>query len=296
MRIGTSSNGFDLFSRCAQAKTRETSFTGTAMNESISKTVDLDGKRIIYRLVRSKRARKLRIKVGLNGVEVIQPSRSNLRQVQDFLKLHEKWITSQLDRIERFRSLRKPVLTGKGEILYRGVNTKVDVEQTSNAEHAKVVCRNGCLTVICGRHSAATPSRILENWLREQARKEIHYCVSALTPKIGQSPRKIYIKDQKTKWGSCSSLQNLSFNWRLIMAPDFVLQYLVAHEVVHLKIMNHSGLFRETVKSLCPGYEKASQWLSDHHDTLMIDLDEVCRPDENEIKLQDLLQEQFEFF
>jgi predicted metal-dependent hydrolase len=256
----------------------------------------VNGKRIAYRLVRSKRARKLRIKVGMNGVELIQPPRRNLQQVQDFLKLHEKWITHQLDKAERLRSTRAPLLTGKGEILYRGINTKVRFEEDSTADHAKVSLKNGILTVIPGQQSAISPSKILENCLREQARKEIHRHVSVLNPKIGQSPRKIYVKDQKTKWGSCSSLQNLSFSWRLIMAPDFVLQYLVTHEVVHLKIMNHSRLFWQTVENLCPEYEKASQWLSDHHDTLMINLDEVFVPDQKDGELQHFVQGQFGFF
>jgi predicted metal-dependent hydrolase len=266
------------------------------MNESISKSVDLDGKRIIYRLVRSKRARKLRIKVGMNGVEVIQPPRRTLQQVQDFLKFHEKWITNQLDRVERLRSTRTPLLTGKGEILYRGINTKVRVQNDSNSDHAKVILRNGSLIVNRGPLSATEPVKILENWLREQASKEICCRISVLIPKIGQSPRKIYVKDQKTKWGSCSSLQNLSFSWRLIMAPDFVLHYLVTHEVVHLIIMNHSKLFWQTVKSLCPDYKRASQWLSDHHDTLMINLDKVFEPEQKDGELQHFVQGQFEFF
>jgi predicted metal-dependent hydrolase len=265
------------------------------MDESISKTIKLGGTAITYRLVRSKRARKLRIKIGMNGVEVVQPLRRNLQQVQDFIKSNEGWITNQLDRIERLRSTRKPLLSERGEILYRGINTKVSIEGNSDADHANVIFQNGTLTVTRVRQSTVSPSIILENWLREQAAKEIRSHVNALSGQIGQSPRKIYIKDQKTKWGSCSSLKNLSFSWRLIMAPPFVLEYLVAHEVVHLKIMNHSKLFWGTVKSLCPEYKKASRWLSDHHDSLMIDLDQVCVPIQKETDAQAFIQEQLEF-
>jgi predicted metal-dependent hydrolase len=66
---------------------------------------------------------------------------------------------------------------------------------------------------------------------------------------------------QRTKWGNCSALGNLSFNWRLIMAPDFVLRYLVTHETVHLAIPDHSQRFWLTVQSLCPETERARQWL-----------------------------------
>ena len=81
---------------------------------------------------------------------------------------------------------------------------------------------------------------------------------------------------QRTKWGNCSALQNLSFNWRLIMAPAFVLRYLVTHEAVHLAIPDHSQKFWLTVRSLCPESERARQWLCASGHRLLVDLNEVC--------------------
>jgi hypothetical protein len=77
---------------------------------------------------------------------------------------------------------------------------------------------------------------------------------------------------QRTKWGNCSARGNLSFNWRLIMAPDFVLRYLVTHEAVHLAIPDHSARFWLTVQSLCPESEKARQWLAARGHELTLDL------------------------
>ena len=84
---------------------------------------------------------------------------------------------------------------------------------------------------------------------------------------------------QRTKWGNCSARRNLSFNWRLILAPDFVLRYLVTHEVVHLAIPDHSAKFWLTVQSLCPETEKAKQWLSTHYAQLTVDLAHVLETD-----------------
>ncbi len=81
--------------------------------------------------------------------------------------------------------------------------------------------------------------------------------------------------DQQTKWGNCSSLGNLSFNWRIIMAPDSVLGYLVAHEVVHLAVPDHSHKFWLTLQSLCPNAERARQWLSANSHRLLVPLPEV---------------------
>jgi hypothetical protein len=78
------------------------------------------------------------------------------------------------------------------------------------------------------------------------------------------TPGKLYIMDQRTKWGNCSALGNLSFNWRLIMAPPSVLRYLVTHEAVHLAIPDHSRRFWLTVRGLCADEENARRWLSRH--------------------------------
>ncbi len=77
---------------------------------------------------------------------------------------------------------------------------------------------------------------------------------------------------QRTKWGNCSARRNLSFNWRLILAPDFVLRYLVTHEAVHLAVPDHSAKFWLTVQSLCRETEKAKQWLCAHQAQLQVDL------------------------
>jgi hypothetical protein len=82
--------------------------------------------------------------------------------------------------------------------------------------------------------------------------------------------------DQRTKWGNCSGQKNLSFNWRLILAPDFVLRYLVTHEAVHLAVPDHSAKFWLTVQSLCPETERAKQWLCANHRELIAGLEQVA--------------------
>lgn len=81
---------------------------------------------------------------------------------------------------------------------------------------------------------------------------------------------------QRTKWGNCSSRRNLSFNWRLILAPDYVLRYLVTHEAVHLAIRDHSAKFWLTLQSLCRETERARQWLVANAQELTVDLSAVC--------------------
>jgi predicted metal-dependent hydrolase len=112
-----------------------------------------------------------------------------------------------------------------------------------------------------GWAASVTPAQTLENWLRRQARALITPLVATFAAKLDVAPGRLYIMDQRTKWGNCSGLQNLSFNWRIVMAPDDVLRYLVAHESVHLTVPDHSRKFWLTVQSICPESERARQWL-----------------------------------
>ena len=85
---------------------------------------------------------------------------------------------------------------------------------------------------------------------------------------MGVSYGRISIREQKTRWGSCSSKGNLNFNWRLIFAPEAVLDYVVVHELAHRKEMNHSPAFYTVVESVLPDYQKARKWLKDNGQTL----------------------------
>jgi hypothetical protein len=223
---------------------KRTKGTEGMIQESSRQKIDLDGWKMNYRLVQSKSARKLRVRVGIDGVEVLQPEGTNFPEVEKFLKSSSDWIMNQLERIERLRLVRKPVLKKGGAILFRGVMTPVRVEVKARRKGMnKVIFEDGELKIILGMQSNTSAADSLENWLRKKAKEEIRKQIDVLTAKLGKYPHKIYVMGQKTKWGNCSALQNLSFNWRLIMAPDFVLRYLVTHEVVHLEVPDHSKRF-----------------------------------------------------
>ena len=240
-------------------------------------TIFLDGQKIEYRLRSSKTAQKLRVRIGINGVEVVQPIERNTQDLHTFLEINRKWILDQLERVEQLRSIRKPGNISKGEILFRGTFTPILIDNLARRKTTnKVVLSNNTITVVRGLSSNTPPAVTLENWLRLQAKQAITGHLSLLTQKLGTCPNKIYIMEQKTKWGNCSALQNLSFNWRLIMAPDFVLHYIVAHEVVHLEVPDHSKRFWLTVQSLCPKMDRAKQWLAANSEQLKVNLSQIC--------------------
>lgn len=103
--------------------------------------------------------------------------------------------------------------------------------------------------------------RRVREWLKEKAREEITALAKKDAALIGKKIKKITVRDTSSRWGSCSHDGSLSFSWRLILAPDYVLKYLVSHEVAHLAELNHSPAFWAIVKELCPEYDQARRWL-----------------------------------
>ena len=243
------------------------------MKAATQHQIRLGGRRIDYRVVRSTAARKLRVRVGPNGVEVVQPAARSSEDVFTFLDRNEAWILDQLQRAERLRSVRRPAQHRAGEILFRGEPTRLRIETTDSQVRGNPVRHvNGEIVIRRGSGSSTPVPKSLENWLRKQARAEIERQLVLITMRLHQQPRRVYVMGQRTKWGNCSAERNLSFNWRLILAPVFVLRYIVTHETVHLMIPDHSAKFWLTVQSLFPESERAKQWLSANGHKLRFDL------------------------
>ncbi len=245
------------------------------MKPSTPASIALLGRTVDYRLVRSKAARRLRVRVGPNGVEVIRPASRKPEEVADFLQTHSAWIAGQLDRVSRLRGIRRPGKRSGAEILLRGQPTGVLVERRKGwLAPNRVTLRSGNLVIIRG--ASATPASVsLENWLRREAKVAIQRHLAAVGQRLKRVPHKLYVMDQRTKWGNCSAKGNLSFNWRLILAPEFVLRYLVTHETVHLAVPDHSHRFWLIVQGLCPEMERAKQWLSANTENLLVDLQTI---------------------
>jgi predicted metal-dependent hydrolase len=240
--------------------------------------IQLGGRRVDYRIVRSPAARKLRIRVGPSGVEVVQPSSRNSKDIAPFLKRNAAWVYDQLRRVDRLRRMRRPQRAETGEILFRGEATRVRLMTARTGSRGNAVSFVDVAIVVERGHNSKTPAaRSLENWLRKQARMDIAIHLAEVIARLRQKPGRVYVMGQRTKWGNCSSRRNLSFNWRLILAPSFVLRYVVTHEAVHLAVPDHSAKFWLTVRSLCQETEKAKQWLRAHHAQLVVDLRGVVR-------------------
>jgi predicted metal-dependent hydrolase len=222
----------------------------------------VDGKEVEWQLVRSPTAKKLRIKVGPDGVKVVLPEGRDSREAAAFVADNRDWVAEQLERTRKLLAVCRSEKRTDGRIAFRGSEVAVRVVRSDEWRAPnKVVLDDGAITITCAPDSKTPVERSLENWLRKQARERIAQYVAETRTRVKHKPNRIYVMGQRTKWGNCSGLGNLSFNWRLIMAPDSVLRYIVTHEMVHLAVPDHSRKFWLTLQSLCPDAERARQWL-----------------------------------
>lgn len=240
------------------------------MKSATQQRIVLCGTPVDYDVIVSRTARRSRVRVSPNGVEVFRPVDTSDDDVSAFLCRNAYWLLGQIERVSGLRAARRP-LRQRGEILYRGEPTPVRIELVeTRARGNRVEWREGEIVLRRGPETLTPAARGLENWLRGQARSAITGHLTVVTARLGQEPGRVYVMGQRTKWGNCSGRRNLSFNWRIILAPSFVLRYLVTHEAAHLVVPDHSAKFWLTVQSLCPDSERARQWLSRHHASLTV--------------------------
>ena len=119
-------------------------------------------------------------------------------------------------------------------------------------------------SLLCVAGQAPHIDRRIADFLRREARRDLEIASMRFAHELGRAVNRVAVRDQSSRWGSCSTTGVLSFSWRLILAPSDVLEYLAAHEVAHLIEMNHSAKFWRLVQRLCPGHERARAWLDAH--------------------------------
>lgn len=242
-----------------------------ARQPSSQNRVQLNGQWVEYRLRPSRTARRMRVRVGPGGVEVVQPTGRPADEATVFLLANADWVLAQLERVRRLAAVYHPVLSPPGSVLYQGRPTLVRIESRPGWQGPNRVQYNPetGLVVVRSPQARVSAASTIEAWLRRQARQAIEHHLIEVLPLVRREATSVAIRGQRTRWGSCSSRGALSFNWRLVQAPEFVLRYLVVHEAVHLVVPDHSARFWLTVQSLCPETERARQWLSSHSTELM---------------------------
>jgi predicted metal-dependent hydrolase len=224
-----------------------------------------------YTVRRSDRARRVRIQVTSEGVEVVVPRRQSLAEVEPFVESKRAWIERTLLRMRTAEAARpRPLLEDGGEVAYLGELLRLRVRVEPSRSRAHVARRGDELAVAVGEPGEEAVRSALERWYRTQARSEVGRRLDAAVARAGTSYSGLQIRGQRSRWASCSSKGAMSFNWRLLLAPPEILDYVVEHEVAHLDVHDHSPRFWSLLASRRPGYEAEERWLRANGHTLRL--------------------------
>ena len=212
-----------------------------------------------YRIRRSPRARRVRVTVDPHGsVTVTLPRRAPERAAADAVQELAPWIARRRRLLARAaEELARPA----GTVPYLGASLTLQPQSGRERVH-----RRGDVLLV----PSGDPRRALERFYRRAARADIGARLDAATARAGTSHRGLTIRGQRTRWASCSSEGAMSFNWRLLLAPPEILDYVVEHEVCHLEVMDHSPRFWALLESRVPEWRERAAWLRRYGSTLVL--------------------------
>jgi hypothetical protein len=225
-----------------------------------SAELTLAGRVIRYTLRHSPRARWVSGWIRPEtGLVVTVPSRATPRQAEAFLLKHQRWVVRHVDRwAKRCAALPRPWPYGTS-LLYRGEGHEVVVRQARPGGVDRAAERR--LLVRAPSAGVAGARRVLQRWLTREASRALEDRVQTLGAAMGLRAKRIYVRNLRRRWGSCWPGGSLSFNYRLIMAPPRILDYVVVHELAHLREPNHSPRFWALVAGQYPAHPEARAWL-----------------------------------
>jgi predicted metal-dependent hydrolase len=219
-----------------------------------------DGAVHLVRLRRHRHARRYTLRVVAVTREAVLtiPSRGSFREACEFAEKHGAWIATRLGRLPQaapFRHGTKLPLRGMPYTITHRRGERGTVWLDAGRDGERLLCVAG--------HSEHVARRVTD-YLKREAKRDLEKAAERYAERLGVTVRRIAVRDQASRWGSCSTNGALSFSWRLILAPRFVLDYLAAHEVAHLLEMNHSPRFWRLLGRICPDMARAKAWLDLH--------------------------------
>lgn len=225
----------------------------------------IDGTPVRVDLVPRANARRyvLRVDPAARAVRMTVPPQGTLREARVFAERQANWIRTRLDRLP------EKIVFGDGAIIpFKGQPHMIEhlpgargTVWIGQGDPAPLLEEDGLPRIIVAGRLLHLPRR-LRDWLTKQARAEMTRRSRRYARLLGVSFSRVSIRDQKSRWGACSASGTITFSWRLVMAPPFVMDYLAAHEVVHIREMNHSARFWKLLREVCPDTDRAEAWLN----------------------------------
>jgi predicted metal-dependent hydrolase len=214
----------------------------------------------LVRLRRHRQARRYTLRIDASSREVVltMPPRGSVSEAREFAQKHGGWIAARLKRLPEAA----PFAHGS-DVPLRGVSHRIVHRRGERGTvwTEKSSCGD---RLLCVAGEPAHLNRRINDFLKREAVRDLEAASRRYACELGVAVKRISVRDQSSRWGSCSNTGVVSFSWRLVLAPSFVLDYLAAHEVCHLVELNHSPRFWRLVKRLYPHFERAKTWLDVH--------------------------------
>ena len=207
-------------------------------------------------LRRNSNSRRITLRISaLDGkITVTGPNYIDFKEFKSFAESKKTWLKSKR------KSFEPPILVSEGiKIPIGGIDTKISFGEFQMQKKV------GSILYICQQKPVSTQ---VKKYLKEICRVQVDNMCKRFAERLGAQFRKITLRDTRSRWGSCSNDANLMFSWRLVMAPENVLAYVAAHEIAHLKYMNHSNEFWQTVEYLFGPYKNERTWLKQNGSSL----------------------------
>jgi predicted metal-dependent hydrolase len=230
-----------------------------------------------YSVRRSTRARRARVTINDAGETiVVLPDRAPGRAAAELVTRHTGWIERHVGRIQELKRVlaQRPAFGDGRRVMLSGIAHPVRLERSgSMATRVRIVSAPPSIVISLAPGDGRRPAVILEASLRRLARSVILERVYERGAEMGLTPRGVAIRDQRTRWGSASARGTLSFNWRLVLCPPDMLDYVVVHELAHLRVRGHPPRFWALVARHFPDHAAARRWLRQHHADLRHALD-----------------------
>lgn len=240
------------------------------------KETEIEGQKVYHRVKKSRQATRVRIKYRQGLFTLVVPENIDINS-EEVLKQNSDWI---LRKIEDFREIEE-------EIPFRNyqageVYSVLGEEKVVKVETSRSNSVNEDIVLASHLVDRTGIKDQLEKALRNFVRSAIEEKVDSFSDRISGEHNRVYIRDQKTRWGSCSGQDNLNFNWRLVFGPEKVLEYVVVHEMVHLEHRDHSEKFWRRVEEILPNYSESREWLNENSHKLVFENNPVIERKINE--------------
>jgi len=218
--------------------------------------------RVRLHFIRHRRARRYVLRVRPDGsARVTIPNRGSIAEATRFVHKHIEWLERHLLR-QKMDARRSTVWEHGTEILFRGQQMRLESIKDEQGNFVRL----GTEKIRLDSEGELRPA--IEQYLWRLAAKELPDRTLALATLHGLTVSSVSVRNQRSRWGSCSRRGTVSLNWRLIQTPEFVRDYIISHELAHLREMNHSPRFWREVARLCPDFAEAEMWLKKHSELL----------------------------